>query len=124
LQGGQDEEDEKRGEIFYNEILAPDEVHRLLAPKAFTAGIRYDAEGKHPVTTFDPTDNLIIKGNNLFVLSSLLERYRSTVKCIYIDPHYNTGNDEFKYNDRFNHSTWLTFMRNRLQLAKKLLADD
>nr|WP_282706460.1 site-specific DNA-methyltransferase [Haemophilus influenzae] len=43
---------------------------------------------------------------------------------IYIDPPYNTGNDGFKYNDKFNHSTWLTFMKNRLEIAKILLADD
>ncbi|MBS5868744.1 MAG: site-specific DNA-methyltransferase [Fusobacterium periodonticum] len=46
------------------------------------------------------------------------------VKCIYIDPPYNTGSDSFNYNDNFNHSTWLTFMKNRLELAKKLLSDD
>lgn len=43
---------------------------------------------------------------------------------IYIDPPYNTGNDSFGYNDRFNHSTWLTFMKNRLNIAKELLSDD
>jgi adenine-specific DNA-methyltransferase len=43
---------------------------------------------------------------------------------IYIDPPYNTGNDEFGYNDKFNHSAWLTFMQNRLEVAKDLLADD
>ena len=46
------------------------------------------------------------------------------MKLIYIDPPYNTGNDGFKYNDSFNHSTWLTFMRNRLLIAKDLLSDD
>nr|WP_244831496.1 site-specific DNA-methyltransferase [Candidatus Vampirococcus lugosii] len=43
---------------------------------------------------------------------------------IYIDPPYNTGNDSFGYNDRFNHSTWLTFMKNRLEVARELLKDD
>ncbi|MER8055716.1 DNA methyltransferase, partial [Acinetobacter pittii] len=46
------------------------------------------------------------------------------MKLIYIDPPYNTGSDSFRYNDRFNHSTWLTFMKNRLEVAKELLADD
>jgi adenine-specific DNA-methyltransferase len=46
------------------------------------------------------------------------------VKLIYIDPPYNTGNDEFNYNDSFNHSTWLTFMKNRLEIAKQLLKKD
>lgn len=46
------------------------------------------------------------------------------MKLIYIDPPYNTGNDGFKYNDKFNHSTWLTFMKNRLEVARELLRDD
>ena len=70
------------------------------------------------------TDNLLIKGNNLLALYSLLPKYRGKVKLIYIDPPYNTGNDGFKYNDNFNHSTWLVFMKNRLEVAKQLLADD
>ncbi len=69
-------------------------------------------------------DNLLIKGNNLLALHSLKLRYAGKVKLIYIDPPYNTGNDGFRYNDRFNHSTWLTFMRNRLEVAKQLLSGD
>ena len=64
---------------------------------------------------------MIIRGNNLLVISSLLKRYAGRVKLIYIDVPYNTGNDSFGYNDRFNHSTWLCFMRNRLQIAYQLL---
>lgn len=124
LEGGQAKEDEKRQEIFYNETLAPDEVGRLLAPKAFCNATRYTAEGREQVTEFDEHENLLIKGNNLLALSSLLERYEGQVKCIYIDPPYNTGSDGFAYNDRFNHSTWLTFMRSRLALAKRLLSVD
>lgn len=124
LEGGQDKEDEKRDEIFYNETLAPDEVGRLLAPKAFRNATRYTADGEEHVTEFDENHNLIIKGNNLLALSSLLERYEGQVKCIYIDPPYNTGTDSFGYNDRFNHSTWLTFMQNRLRIAVRLLARD
>ncbi|KUP28139.1 DNA methyltransferase [Kocuria rhizophila] len=124
LEGGQDKEDEKRDEVFYSETLAPDEVGRLLAPKVFSNAIRYTAEGEERVTEFDEHDNLLIKGNNLLALSSLLERYEGRVKCIYIDPPYNTGTDSFGYNDRFNRSTWLTFMKNRMELAKKLLTPD
>lgn len=51
-------------------------------------------------------------------------RYAGKVKLIYIDPPYNTGNDSFRYNDSFNHSTWLTFMKNRLEIARELLSDD
>ncbi|RDU64970.1 site-specific DNA-methyltransferase [Helicobacter didelphidarum] len=70
--------------------------------------------------------NLLIKGNNLLALHSLKNNPRiyGKVKLIYIDPPYNTGNDSFQYNDRFNHSTWLTFMKNRLTIAKEFLRDD
>lgn len=124
LEGGQGKEDERRDEVFYNETLAPDEVGRLLAPKAFCNATRYTAEGEERLTKFDENDNLIIKGNNLLALSSLLERYEGQVKCIYIDPPYNTRNDSFAYNDQFNHSTWLSFMKTRLEFARKLLAPD
>ena len=53
-----------------------------------------------------------------------MQEFQGKVKLIYIDPPYNTGNDGFKYNDNFNHSTWLTFMKNRLEVARKLLRDD
>src|SRR5699024_9671358 len=66
---------------------------------------------------------LIMKGNNLLALHTLKERYAGKVKMVYIDPPYNTGNDSFNYNDRFNHSTWLTFMKNRIEIAKELLSD-
>ena len=52
------------------------------------------------------------------------KQFAQKVKLIYIDPPYNTEGDDFKYNDRFNHSTWLTFMKNRLEVAKSLLRDD
>ena len=123
LEGGQTKEDQKHDEVFYNETLAPDEVDRLLYPKVLTNAKRYTADGVIPCDVFGDTDNLILKGNNLLGLSSILKRYERKVQCIYIDPPFNTGSDSFKYNDKFNHSTWLVFMRNRLELAKKLLAE-
>lgn len=68
--------------------------------------------------------NLLIKGNNLIALHCLKYKYAKQVKLIYIDPPYNTGNDSFNYNDRFNHSTYLCFMKNRLEIARELLRDD
>lgn len=124
LEGGQTKEDQKRQEIFYNETLAPDEVDRLLYPKVFTKAKRYTADGVVPTTNFSDDDNLIIKGNNLLALASLLKVYEGRVKCIYIDPPFNTGNDSFNYNDRFTRATWLTFMKDRLLLAKRLLSAD
>lgn len=124
LEGGQTKEDAKRNEIFWNEILAPDEINRLTEPKVLTNFVKYDVDGKHEVSEVSEQDNLIIKGNNLLALHSLLRKYRGKVKLIYIDPPYNTGNDGFKYNDSFNHSSWLTFMHNRLTVAQQLLSED
>jgi len=124
LQGCQDQEDAKRDEVFFNETLAPDDIDMLLEPKVLTGFKKYDASGCHIVTDVTIQDNLIIKGNNLLALHSLKRVYRNKVKLIYIDPPYNTGNDGFKYNDKFNHSTWLTFMKNRLEIARELLRDD
>lgn len=124
LEGGQTKDDQNRKEIFYNETLAQDEIRRMLDPKVFTNAKRYTKDGVEEGITFNEDDNLIIKGNNLIALASLLKRYEGQVKCIYIDPPYNTGSDSFNYNDNFNHSSWLTFMKNRLELAKKLLRND
>lgn len=124
LEGGQTKDEEEKNEIFYNETLAPEQVRNLLAPKAITNAKKYTKDGVEEVSNIDPTDNLVIKGNNLLALTSLLESYREKIKLIYIDPPYNTGNDTFRYNDKFNHSTWLTFMKNRLEISKELLSDD
>lgn len=96
----------------------------MLSPKVLGSAKKYTKNGIEEINQFDENDNLIIKGNNLTALASLLKRYEGKVKCIYIDPPYNTGNDSFNYNDKFNHSSWLVFMKNRLELAKRLLRDD
>jgi adenine-specific DNA-methyltransferase len=122
LEGGQDNEDQSRDEIFYNEALSPDEIDRLFEPKVLTNFKRYNSKGEHKIAEFKADDNVIIKGNNLLALHCLKQKFRGQVKLIYIDPPYNTGNDSFHYNDKFNHSTWLTFMKNRLQVASELLS--
>jgi len=124
LEGGQTKEDQKRNEIFWNETLAPDQIDRLLDTKALTNFKKYDSEGEHEVTEITGNENLILKGNNLLCLSSLLKTHRGKIKLIYIDPPYNTGKDGFQYNDTFTHSAWLTFMQNRLEIAKQLLSSD
>ena len=125
LEGGQTKEDQKRSELFYNEMLAPDAVDRLLYPKVCKAR-RYTASGIEGNITFSDEDNLIIKGNNLLAISSLLKRFEGRVKCIYIDPPYFFNDakeaDSFKYNSNFHLSTWLVFMKNRLEIARNLLA--
>lgn len=126
LAGGQEKEDKKRNEIIFNEILAKDQITNLLAPKVLTKARRYMIDGVNGDIVFTEEDNLVIKGNNLIALSSLLERYEGEVKMIYIDPPYyfkeSTATDTFRYNSNFKLSTWLLFMRNRLKLAKDLLA--
>ena len=93
----------------------------------------------------DTDDNLIIHGDNLHALKALLPRYENRIKCIYIDPPYNTGNEGWEYNDNVNsplirqwltenapvdnedlerHDKWLCMMWPRLHLLKELLADD
>jgi adenine-specific DNA-methyltransferase len=125
LEGGQTKDDVKRDEIFWSETLAPDEINRLTEPKAFTGFKRYDKDGEHEVENLLPTDNLIIKGNNLLALYSLREKYKGRIKLIYIDPPYyfkkTTATDQFKYNSNFHLSTWLTFLKDRLSVAKSLL---
>ena len=124
LEGGQTKDDVKRQEIFFNETLAPAEINRLLDEKVLSNFKRYDKDGEHEIEELKDTDNLIIKGNNLLALHSLKKRFAGKVKLIYIDPPYNTGSDSFNYNDNFNHSTWLTFMKNRLEVARELLSDE
>ena len=142
LEGGQTKEDQKRDEIFYNETLAPDEVDRLLYPKILTNAHRFEFFGDYDLSgapiindrssvvatkidSFADSDNLILKGNNLLGLSSILKRFNGKVRAIFIDPPYyfNTTKptDSFSYNSNFKLSTWLVFMQNRLKIAKELL---
>ena len=101
-----------------------------MTPKHLPTGKRYTKDGEQEVTEIKREENgtikenLIIKGNNLLALHSLKKQFAGKVKLIYIDPPYNTGNDTFTYNDKFNHSSWLTFMKNRLEIARQLLKDN
>lgn len=127
---GYKEKQSKRKEIFFNEVLAHDEIDRLYDEKVLVNWKRFTKDGEQEVKEIKRDEygtikeNLIIKGNNLLTLHSLKKQFAGKVKLIYIDPPYNTGNDEFKYNDNFNHSTWLTFIKNRLEIAKEFLSED
>lgn len=134
LEGGQSREEDKREEIFFNEILAQDEITQLLEPKVLTNAKRIDKDGEKPLDQFNRnengtiTDNLIIKGNNLLALHTVKEEFAGKVKLIYIDPPYyfkeKQGDDAFAYNSNFKLSTWLSFMKNRLEIAFQLLTPD
>jgi len=124
LEGGQDIEDARRDEIFWSETLAPDEIDRLLSPKVLVNFKRFSADSKDakPVE-LTGNDNLIIKGNNLLALHTLRKKYAKKIDLIYIDPPYNpdSKSNTFCYNNKFNRSTWLTFIKNRLDIAKELM---
>ena len=90
LEGGQTKEEEKRKEIFFNEILAQDEINRMFNPKVLTNWKRHTAAGEQDITDIQRDDsgtireNLIIKGNNLIALHTLKQQFRGQVKLIYI----------------------------------------
>lgn len=115
-----------REETFLNETLMKNEIDTLFDHKAFMNVSRYDSNGVgvHPTTDFNMNDNLIIKGNNLLALHTLYPKYKGQIKLMYWDVLYNTSNDQVPYNDSFKHSSWLTMMKNRLEIAQKLLRDD
>lgn len=118
-----DKDDLKPNEPFLNEVIAKEEIDVLLDKKILVNAKKYSQAGVEEESNFNDS-NLIIRGNNLLALHSLKEQYAGKVKLIYIDPPFNTGNDSFKYNDKFSRSTWLTFMKNRLEVARELLTED
>ncbi len=132
LEGGQTKEEETRKEIFFNEILAHDEINRLFDPKVLTNWKRHTVKGTEPVSKIKRDkngtlrENFIVKGNNLLALHTLKQQFQGKVKLVYMDPPFNTKGDAntFLYNNNFNHSGWLTFMKNRLEVARKLLSEN
>ncbi len=124
LEADSTKDTDEREEVFYNETLMKSEIDTLLAPKAFCNSKKYDSDGEHKVTSITDKDNLIIKGNNLLALHSLVPKYKGQVKLMYWDVLYNTESDKVPYADSFKHTSWLTMMKNRLEVAKTLLKDD
>lgn len=72
----------------------------------------------------DATDGLLIKAENYQGLNLIRRKFAESVRCIYIDPPYNTGSDEFIYKDRYQHSSWAAMMDDRLRLARSLMSTD
>lgn len=124
LKGAQKKDDDKSTELFFNNILAKSQIDMLFRPKVLK---NFEIFGEKSLENeLQNKPNLLIKGNNLIALHTLKARrdIYGQVKLIYIDPPYNTGNDSFNYNDRFNHSAWLVFMKNRLEIAREFLRED
>ncbi len=136
LEAGMNKEDVEREERFLHLEIDSKDIDTLEEPKVLTDFRYIDKDGEKPLTAgseiefFDAEgnlkQNLLIKGNNLLALYTLREKFAGKVKLIYIDPPYNTRTDAntFAYNNNFNHSSWLTFMKNRLEVAKELLTED
>lgn len=122
LEGGMSNEEKSKDEIFYNKIIARDEIDQLLSEKVLTNIKKFKGDKFEDTDKFED-NSIIMKGNNLIAISSLEKRYSKSIDAIYIDPPYNikNQNDTFLYNNRFKRSTWLTFMKNRLEISKKLL---
>ncbi|OOQ14632.1 site-specific DNA-methyltransferase, partial [Helicobacter pylori] len=123
LLGNAKDNSTKSDELFYHEILHKKEIDTLLGQKVL-CHFEMHGQGDLESALKDKNTNYLIKGNNLIALHSLKKKFAKKVKCIYIDPPYNTGNDSFNYNDNFNHSSWLVFMKNRLEAAREFLSDD
>ncbi|MBL3537993.1 site-specific DNA-methyltransferase [Lactobacillus sp. GPR40-2] len=119
------DKDESADEPFLNETIAKPEIDELLEPKIFVNAKKYDQNGEHKVSSYSDQDNLVIKGNNLIALYSLKKIYTGNIKSIFLDPPYyfeiNKPSDTFSYNSNFKLSSWLTFMKNRLEITRDLL---
>ncbi|MFT4148019.1 MAG: site-specific DNA-methyltransferase [Micrococcaceae bacterium] len=136
LEAGMSKEDVGREERFLQVDIDSKDIDTLEEPKVLTDFRYIDKNGEKTLTAdsdiefFDENDdlkqNMLIKGNNLLALYTLREKLAGKVKLIYIDPPYNTKGDAdtFTYNNNFNHSAWLTFMKNRLEVAKELVTQD
>ncbi|CAK0751000.1 hypothetical protein CCP2SC5_1750002 [Azospirillaceae bacterium] len=75
-------------------------------------------------TDEDIFDNRLISGDNLLALKALEQEFAGKAKCVFIDPPYNTGSAFEHYDDGVEHSLWLSLMRDRLEIIRRLLSDD
>jgi len=113
-------EDDERFEVFINETLGKSYIDNLFSPKVFANVKKHTKSGAETISCFSD-ENLVIKGNNLIALHSLLPRYEGKIKLMYWDILFNTNNDIVPYNDSFKHSSWLTMMKNRIEIGARLL---
>lgn len=95
-----------------------------LEPRILLEDPSLSYHAKQRVTDHDLFDNRLIFGDNLLALKALEQEFGGKVKCVFIDPPYNTGSAFEHYDDGLEHSIWLSLMRDRLELIKKLLHDD
>jgi adenine-specific DNA-methyltransferase len=95
-----------------------------LEPRILLEDPNKSYHAKHRVTQNDIFDNRLIFGDNLLALKALEQEFSGKVKCVFIDPPYNTGSAFEHYDDGLEHSIWLGLMRDRLEIIKRILSDD
>lgn len=95
-----------------------------LEPRILLEDPEKSYHAKHRVTDADIFDNRLVFGDNLLALKALEQEFTGQVKCVFIDPPYNTGSAFTHYDDGLEHSIWLGLMRDRLEIIRRLLADD
>lgn len=95
-----------------------------LEPRILLEDLSKSYHAKHRVSDGDIFDNRLIFGDNLLALKALEQEFSGKVKCVFIDPPYNTGSAFTHYDDGLEHSIWLGLMRDRLEIIRRLMADD
>ena len=100
------------------------EVRPQLEPRILLENPGRSYHAKHRVTENDLFDNRLIFGDNLLALKALEQEFAGKVKCVFIDPPYNTGSAFTHYDDGVEHSIWLSLMRDRLEIIRRLISDD
>jgi len=95
-----------------------------LEPRILLEDPSMSYHARHRVTDSDIFDNRLIFGDNLLALKALEQEFTGKVKCVFIDPPYNTGSAFTHYDDGLEHSIWLGLMRDRLEIIRRLLSDD
>jgi len=95
-----------------------------LEPRILLEDTEKSCHAAHRVTDKDIFDNRLIFGDNLLALKALEQEFAGKIKCVFIDPPYNTGSAFTHYDDGLEHSIWLSLMRDRLELLHSLLSDD
>ena len=95
-----------------------------LEPRIFLEDSAKSHHAKSRVSDSDQFANRLIFGDNLLALKALEQEFTGKVKCVFIDPPYNTGSAFLHYDDGLEHSIWLGLMRDRLEILHRLLSDD
>jgi adenine-specific DNA-methyltransferase len=95
-----------------------------LEPRILLADLDRSYHAEHRVTDRDSFDNQLIFGDNLLALKALEAEFTGKIKCVFIDPPYNTGSAFEHYDDGLEHSIWLSMIRDRLEIIRRLMAED